>query len=104
MIKIAQTEGGFNRKHHRERFERWINTVAAYFKQLVSAISFSKFLLILVHKKNIIHRDIKPENVLVTDNNVVKLIDFNISEELKEDGLIRVNYSKFIGTKGYAAP
>lgn len=40
--------------------------------------------LIYMHSKNILHRDIKvydisikPENILLTDSNIIKIIDFN---------------------------
>lgn len=40
--------------------------------------------------------------MLVSEDGVLKIIDFNISQEIKSDKIKVTN--KFIGTKGYAAP
>lgn len=53
-----------------------------------------------LHSKQIYHRDLKPANILVAHNgNVVKIIDFNLSDS--EDFIILKNPS---GTKNYMAP
>lgn len=43
------------------------------FYQIMKGLNF-------LHKNNIMHRDIKPSNLLVTDDNIVKIIDFGISK------------------------
>ena len=41
--------------------------------------------LAYIHKKNIIHRDIKPSNLLITNDNILKMIDFGISKSIRKD-------------------
>lgn len=54
------------------------------------------------HKNNIIHRDIKSDNILITEDNVVKVMDFGIAKVL--DSQTVTNSNKVIGTAHYFSP
>ena len=58
--------------------------------------------LVYLHSRpphGILHSDIKPANIMVTPQNDIKLIDFNIALALGEEGSVRVGFSR-----GYASP
>lgn len=57
--------------------------------------------LSLLHKKDIIHQDIKPSNIILTSDDIVKLIDFDVARTYKYG---REQNTQYFGTKGYAAP
>ena len=54
-----------------------------------------------LHERHIIHRDIKPENVMIQNDGVVKLIDFDSSKIFKPSV---ERDTTTLGTVGYAAP
>ena len=65
-----------------------------FFYQLINGIEH-------IHSKNISHRDLKPENLLLTENNILKIIDFGLSHEFYENGnLLKTK----CGSPSYAAP
>ena len=53
-----------------------------------------------LHRLRIMHRDLKTANVFLTDDNVVKIGDLNVSKIARQDGL---NYTQ-AGTPYYASP
>lgn len=60
-------------------------------------------ILDILHNQNppVIHRDIKPSNIMIDNNGVLKLIDFDVSRVYKEE---RNMDTHILGTKGYASP
>ncbi len=54
-----------------------------------------------LHRNGIIHRDIKPDNIIMTKSGTIKLIDFDIAREVKEE---QSSDTTYMGTVGYAPP
>ena len=70
--------------------------VVGWAKQLCDALSY-----LHTQKPPIIYRDMKPANVMLKPEGNIKIIDFGIAREYKEQNLADTTV---LGTKGYAPP
>ena len=69
------------------------NEAAYYFYQLINGIEY-------LHRKDIVHRDLKPENLLLTKNNILKIIDFDLSNYYDKNNPLSTSCDSL----GYAPP
>ena len=66
---------------------------SVFFYQLINGVEY-------IHSLGIAHRDLKPENLLLTDNKILKIIDFGLSHEFNGEEFLRTK----CGSPSYAAP
>jgi tetratricopeptide (TPR) repeat protein/energy-coupling factor transporter ATP-binding protein EcfA2 len=59
--------------------------------------------LAAIHAAGIVHRDMKPENVLITRENVVKVMDLGVARGAEDDARV-TKTGAFVGSLQYAAP
>ena len=66
---------------------------AIFYYQLINGLEY-------IHKNNIIHRDLKPENLLLSKDDILKIIDFGLSNYSRYDILLDTP----CGSPCYASP
>jgi 5'-AMP-activated protein kinase catalytic alpha subunit len=64
-----------------------------FFKQIVSGVAYA-------HQNLIAHRDLKPENILIHAGRLIKIVDFGLSNLMKDGKLLKTA----CGSPNYAAP
>lgn len=71
--------------------------------EVVSMIQTLCRVLDLLHHLHppIIHRDLKPENIIMTNDGILKLVDFNTAKQFRTD---QESDTVLIGTREFAAP
>ena len=72
FIVMEYCENGelFNYIVERQRLSE--EETAYFFYQLINGLDY-------IHHKNIVHRDLKPENLLLSQGNILKIVDFGLS-------------------------
>ncbi|MDY2726195.1 MAG: serine/threonine-protein kinase [Anaerostipes faecalis] len=71
-----------------------LETAVSYLKQLCTGVH-------QLHQQGIVHRNLTPDHLMITDEGILKIVDFNISREIKEES---TKDTQLMGTPGYAAP
>ena len=69
------------------------NEASIFFYQIINGVEY-------IHSKGIAHRDLKPENLLLTEDNILKIIDFGLSHEFNGEDFLKTK----CGSPSYASP
>ncbi|XXG73289.1 hypothetical protein AAC387_Pa07g2235 [Persea americana] len=80
-----------------------LGPVLSWTQRVKIAVGAAKGLEYLHEKAHIIHRDIKSSNMLLFDDDVAKIADFDLSNQAP-DMAARLHSTRVLGTFGYHAP
>ena len=56
------------------------------------------------HARGIVHRDLKPSNIMLSDDGLVRLLDFGVARVSGTLSLVHTTERAVMGTPGYIAP
>ena len=60
-------------------------------------------LTLVVHAQGVVHRDIKPDNLLLTEDDVLKIVDFGVSEMFEKEN-VAMTTAKSAGSPAFLPP
>jgi serine/threonine protein kinase/tetratricopeptide (TPR) repeat protein len=95
LYMIMEWIDGIPLLQHIEQTAADLPQILGCFLQICDAVSHA-------HAKGIIHRDIKPSNILITEDGVVKLLDFGIAKPI--DAETTQTQSAAMMTLAYSSP
>ena len=73
-------------------------------KEIAQCFMHASEALEVIHNANLIHRDISPKNIMITEDGIVKLMDFGISKTQFENHTIVTSHGKLLGSEPYMSP
>jgi [calcium/calmodulin-dependent protein kinase] kinase len=88
-----------------EQCRCWFRDMILGIEYRASIRHMSQFRLLImstVHAQGIIHRDLKPDNCLVTEDDVLKIVDFGVSEMFDKQGEMKT--AKSAGSPAFMPP
>jgi len=78
-----------------------VDVIRNYTSQIAEGVRF-------IHSHNVIHRDLKGKNIMVTNDGIIKLIDFGCAKRLKKNqstnSTTKTLFKSFKGTPYWMAP
>lgn len=95
LAMVMELIQGETLRERRQRADTTLSQVLHYAAQVLDA-------LVYAHALGVVHRDIKPSNIMITANEVVKLLDFGIALTGQGRELTQAGY--LLGSVSYMAP
>jgi serine/threonine-protein kinase len=95
LVMVMELVHGETLRDRSRRIAMPLSAVLNYASQILSALSFA-------HQAGVVHRDIKPSNIMITDQEVVKLLDFGIAISDRSIGLTTPGF--LLGSLNYMSP
>jgi eukaryotic-like serine/threonine-protein kinase len=95
LVMVMELIHGETLRDRSRRIAMPLSAVLNYASQILSALSFA-------HQAGVVHRDIKPSNVMITESEVVKLLDFGIAISDRSIGLTTPGF--LLGSVSYMSP
>ena len=91
VMEYCQNGELFEYISNKERLQE--DEASSFFYQMINGVEY-------IHSKGIAHRDLKLENLLLTEDNIIKIIDFGLSHEFNGKDLLKTK----CGSPSYASP
>ena len=91
VMEYCKNDELFEYISKKERLDE--DEASSFFYQIINGVEY-------IHSKGIAHRDLKLENLLLTEDNIIKIIDFGLSHEFNGKDLLKTK----CGSPSYASP